>query len=55
MPVASYHSTISVAADPRGSVLKWMGTYDAKGTPDADAKKTIDGIYEAGAKALTGG
>jgi hypothetical protein len=23
--------------------------------PDADAKKTFDGIYEAGAKVLTGG
>jgi hypothetical protein len=32
-----------------------MGTFDAKGVPDADAKKTFDGIYEAGAKVLTGG
>jgi hypothetical protein len=55
LPVANYHSTISVTADPTGSVLRWMGTYDAKGAPDADVKKTIDGIYEAGAKVLTGG
>jgi Polyketide cyclase / dehydrase and lipid transport len=54
LPVANYHSTISVATDPKGSALKWMGTYDAKGAPDADAKKIIDGIYEAGAKALAG-
>ena len=54
LPVANYHSTISVTGDAKGSALKWMGTYDAKGTPDADAKKTIDGVYEAGAKALTG-
>jgi hypothetical protein len=54
LPVANYHSTISVSADPRGSALKWMGKYDAKGAPDADAKKTMDGVYEAGAKSLTG-
>jgi hypothetical protein len=54
LPVANYHSTISVTADPKGSALKWMGTYDAKGAPDADAKKAIDGVYESGAKSLTG-
>ena len=54
LPVANYHSTISVAGDAKGSALKWIGTYDAKGAPDPDAKKTIDGIYEAGAKVLTG-
>jgi hypothetical protein len=55
LPVANYHSTISVSPDPKGSSLKWIGKYDAKGAPDADAKKVIDGIYEGGEKALTGG
>ncbi len=55
LPVANYHSTISVSADPKGSALKWVGKYDAKGASDADAKKVIDGIYEAGEKALVGG
>ncbi len=54
LPVANYHSTIAVMGDAKGSALKWTGTYDAKGAPDADAKKAIDGVYEAGAKALTG-
>ena len=54
LPVANYHSTMTVTADPKGSALKWMGTFDAKGVPDADAKKTFDGIYETGAKVLTG-
>jgi hypothetical protein len=54
LPVTNYHSTVSVASDPKGSALKWMGTYDAKGASDADAKKTMDGVYEAGAKGLTG-
>ena len=51
LPVTNYHSTISVTGDAKGSTVKWTGTYDAKGAPDADAKKTIDGIYEAGARA----
>jgi hypothetical protein len=55
LPVANYHSTISVSPDPKGSALKWAGTYDAKGASDADAKKVIDGIYDAGEKALVGG
>lgn len=54
LPVANYHSTISVTGDAKGSALKWTGTYDAKGAPDTDAKKAIDGVYEAGAKVLTG-
>ena len=55
LPVANYRSTISVIPDAKGSALKWTGSYDAKGAPEADAKKVIDGIYEAGAKSLTGG
>jgi hypothetical protein len=55
LPVANYHSTISVSPDPKGSSIKWVGKYDAKGAPDADAKKVIDGIYEGGEKALVGG
>jgi hypothetical protein len=54
LPVANYHSTISVTGDAKGSALKGTGKYDAKDAPDADAKKTIDGVYEAGAKVLTG-
>ena len=54
LPVANYHSTIDVSNDPKGSAFNWKGTYDAHGATDADAKKTIDGVYEAGAKALTG-
>ena len=55
LPFANYHSTISVSPDPKGSSLKWVGTYDAKGASDADAKKVIDGIYESGEKSLVGG
>ena len=37
LPVTNYHSTVSVATDPKGSALKWMGTYDAKDASDAEA------------------
>lgn len=53
LPVAHYRSTISVAAKGAGSVVSWKGKYEAKGASDADAKKTIDGIYASGLKALT--
>jgi hypothetical protein len=53
LPVANYTSTISVAADGAGSTVTWAGKYDAKGASDADTIKTIDGVYDAGLKALT--
>jgi Polyketide cyclase / dehydrase and lipid transport len=48
LPVANYTSTISVAAAGTGSTITWSGKYDAKGASDADAKKTIDGVYQGG-------
>jgi len=52
LPVANYMSTISVAKDGAGAMITWNGHYDAKGASDADAKKTIDGVYQAGVDAL---
>src|SRR3954453_22725217 len=54
LPVANYTSTISVAADGAGSMMTWVGKYDAKDASDAEAKKVIDGIYDSGLKALAG-
>lgn len=54
LPVANYRSTISVLPDGGGSKVVWTGKYDAKGAPDADAKKAINGVYESGEKALVG-
>ena len=54
LPVSHYRSTIRVLSGAKGSVLRWTGRYKAKGASSADAQKVIDGIYEAGAKALTG-
>ena len=52
LPVTNYHSTLSVMPDGAGSVIRWMGKYDAKGAPDADAKGLIDTIYSTGEKVL---
>ncbi len=52
LPVANYVSTISVAKDGAGSVVTWSGKYDAKGASDADSKKTMDGVYQAGVDVL---
>ena len=48
LPVTNYVSTISVAAAGAGSTITWSGKYDAKGASDADAKKTMDGVYQGG-------
>jgi len=53
LPVANYSSTISVAADGAGSVVTWVGKYDAKGAPDAEAANAIQGVYDSGLQALT--
>jgi hypothetical protein len=57
LPVDHYVSTIHVSAakSGSGSVISWRGHYFAKGASDADAKKVIDGIYDAGLTALAGG
>lgn len=52
LPVKGYLSTIKVVPDGAGSDVVWEGKYKAKGASDADAKKAIDGIYQAGADAL---
>ena len=54
LPVTRYFSTIRVLKDKGGSALEWSSHYLAKGASDADAKKTIDGIYQSGASNLTG-
>jgi Polyketide cyclase / dehydrase and lipid transport len=52
LPVANYVSTLKVVAKDKGATIDWSGTFDAKGAPDADAIKTISGIYAGGIDAL---
>jgi hypothetical protein len=53
LPVSHYVSTIRVVKDKDGSAFEWSGHYRAKGASEGEAKKTIDGIYQAGATNLT--
>ena len=49
LPVTDYVSTLQVKAAKSGSVVIWSSHFKAKeGTADADATKTIRGIYTAG-------
>jgi hypothetical protein len=53
LPVTSYFSTIKVVPEGVVSQIVWTGKYKAKkGTSDADAQKTIDGIYKGGLETL---
>ena len=52
LPVTNYKSTIKVEKSGSGSKVTWMGTFDAKGAPDAKAEEVIGGIYEAGFKGI---
>ncbi len=52
LPVSHYRSTIKVEKNGSGSKVTWMGTFKAKGAPDAKAKEVIAGIYEAGFKGI---
>lgn len=52
LPVANYKSTLKVVANDKGSTIDWSGNFDAKGAPDADAIKTITGVYAGGVDAL---
>jgi hypothetical protein len=52
LPVANYKSTLKVMPKGDGATIDWSGTFDAKGAADADAVKTITGIYEGGVDAL---
>jgi hypothetical protein len=55
LPVEKYESTIHVSKSGSGSKITWSGHYSAKGASDADAKKTIDGVYQGGVDSLAGG
>jgi hypothetical protein len=53
LPVTDYVSTLGVKAAKSGSVVTWSSHFKAKeGTSDADAAKTIRGIYTAGLNSL---
>ena len=49
LPVTDYVSTLQVKPNGSGSIVLWTSHFKAKeGTPDADALKTMRGVYRAG-------
>ncbi|MEE8536027.1 MAG: SRPBCC family protein [Kiloniellales bacterium] len=49
LPVANYSATIRVTeSEGGGSTIEWSGEFDAKGAPEPDAVKVVEGIYQAG-------
>ncbi|WP_181707728.1 SRPBCC family protein [Chthonobacter rhizosphaerae] len=49
LPVANYKATLSVKADDDGGAgVRWLGTFDAKGVSDDEAKAIVEGIYAPG-------
>lgn len=52
LPVKNYKSTMRVIPKDKGSTIEWSGTFDAKDAADADAVKTMTGVYDAGVTAL---
>jgi hypothetical protein len=54
LPVKDYNAAFSIRPDdePGKAVITWSATFMAKGKPDADAKGVIQGVFDAGVKAI---
>ncbi|MEQ1718681.1 MAG: SRPBCC family protein, partial [Hyphomicrobium sp.] len=52
LPVANYKSTLKVLPKGDGAIYDWSGSFEAKKASDADAVKTMNGVYSAGIDAL---
>jgi hypothetical protein len=52
LPVANYRSTLSVHAGKKGTVIRWVGKFDAKDAPDEKAAEAIAGVYDGGLASL---
>jgi hypothetical protein len=50
LPVKDYNATLTVGADdePDRVEILWTASFEANGASDEDAKKAIEGIFEAG-------
>ncbi|MFP5512762.1 MAG: SRPBCC family protein [Alphaproteobacteria bacterium] len=53
LPVKNYSSTIRLSSvDARTTRITWSSSFEASGAPDAEARKTIAGIYTSGFEGL---
>lgn len=54
LPVKDYNAAFSIRPDdePEKAAITWSATFMAKDKPDADAKGVIQGVFDAGVKAI---
>lgn len=49
LPVKNYIATLELSAAPDGRTrIRWHATFDARGADDAQARRAIEGLYDAG-------
>jgi len=53
LPVDAYVGSVKLRADGlKRTTIDWIGTFDAKGSPEPDAKRIVEGIYRGAISAL---
>jgi mxaD protein len=53
LPVDDYVGSVKLrAVGAKRTTIDWIGTFDAKGAPEADAKRIVEGIYRGAIAAL---
>lgn len=53
LPVKPYKSTFKAKGDASSTTVTWSSRFKAKGVSDEEAKKLIEGIYDAGLSSIT--
>ena len=48
LPVANYVATIKVSEDGEGSKIEWSSEFSPAGASETEARKVIEGVYQAG-------
>lgn len=49
LPVSNYSATVEVNGNGDGTTrVTWSGTFEPRGTSEADASKVVEGIYKGG-------
>jgi uncharacterized protein YndB with AHSA1/START domain len=52
LPVSDYVATIKVSEDGKGSRIEWSSEFSPAGASEAEARKAIEGVYQAGFEKL---
>jgi hypothetical protein len=53
LPVDDYVGSVKLrASGAKSTTIDWIGTFDAKGAPEPDAKRIVEGIYRGAISAL---